>query len=316
VVFRIFVNSLWDAVQRGVLTTLTRTECKRLARNNMVWMGRAGRHASSWKEVEAQGVSYEELASQETTAMLESLAREAAEAEAPTNGAGPLHAAPREEGPLQGAAAQAQMGEPRQSQVTSKGVQTESAAEEGTFLLEPLLQSAMAVAIHDLLEEEVPWLNMVLLADELLDHLYERLEEIQEGVTRRPMRMVGSEQDEEAIRAAAQNGTPRQPPPPAGLGDGHPGGPPVATEGPPAGQQTPPAEGNPPARPEGPPAQSTGPTNGPPATSAMYVGTPEKYLAGAADVAPLLRWRSQEHGRCWPRDSGRCGPRGTSWMSG
>jgi hypothetical protein len=62
VAFRIFVNSLWDAVQRGVLTTLTWTECERLARNNMVWMGRAGRHASSWKEVEAQGVSYEELA--------------------------------------------------------------------------------------------------------------------------------------------------------------------------------------------------------------------------------------------------------------
>jgi hypothetical protein len=98
VAFRIFVNSLWDAVQRGVLTTLTRTECKRLARNNMVWMGRAGRHASSWEEVEAQGVSYEELASQETTAMLESLAQEAAEAEAPTDGAGPSHAVPWEEG--------------------------------------------------------------------------------------------------------------------------------------------------------------------------------------------------------------------------
>jgi hypothetical protein len=153
--------------------------------------------------VEAQGVSYEKLASQETTAMLESLAQEAAEAEAPTDGAGPSHAAPKQEGPPQGAAAQAQMGEPRQPPVTSKGVQTESAAEEGTFLLEPLLQSAMAVAIHDLLEEEVPWLNMVSMADELLDHLYERLEEIREGVTRRPMRMVGPEQDEKTIRAAA-----------------------------------------------------------------------------------------------------------------
>jgi hypothetical protein len=305
VAFRIFVNSLWDAVQRGLLTTLTRTECKRLARNNMVWMGRAERHASSWEEVEAQGVSYEELAGRETTAMLESLAQEAAEAEVPTNGAGPSHAAPREEDPSQGAAAQAQMGEPRQPPVTSKGVQMESAAEEGTFLLEPLLQSAMAVAIHDLLEEEVPWLNMVSLADELLDYLYERLEEIREGVTSRPMRMVGPEQDEEVIRAAIPDGTPRQPPPPAGLGDAHPGGPPAAPggppampEGPPAGQQTPPAEGNPPAGPEGPPAQSIGPTNGPPATSAMYVGTPEEYLAGAADVAPLFEiWRSQEHGR-------------------
>jgi hypothetical protein len=89
------------------------------------------------------------------------------------------------------------MGEPRQPPLTSKGVQMESAAEEGTFLLEPLLQSAMAVAIHDLFEEEVPWLNMVSLADELLDHLYERLEEIRKGVTRMPMRMVGPEQDEE-----------------------------------------------------------------------------------------------------------------------
>jgi hypothetical protein len=52
VTFQNFVNSLWDAMQRGVLTTLTRRECERLARNNMVWMGRAGRHASSWEEVE------------------------------------------------------------------------------------------------------------------------------------------------------------------------------------------------------------------------------------------------------------------------
>jgi hypothetical protein len=178
--------------------------------------------------VEAQVLSYEELASQETTAMLESLAQEAAEAEAPTNGAGPSHAVPREEGPSQGAAAQAQMGEPRQPPITSRGVQTESVAEEETFMLEPLLESAMAVAIHDLLEEEVPWFNMVLLADELLDHLYERLEEIREGFTRRPMRMVGPEHDEATIRAAAQDGTPRQPPQPAGPGDGHPGGPPAA----------------------------------------------------------------------------------------
>jgi hypothetical protein len=179
--------------------------------------------------------------------------------------------------------------------VTSKGVQTESAAEEETFLLEPLLQSAMVVAIHDLLEKEDPWLNMVLLADELLDHLYERLEEIREGVTRRPMRMVRPQQDEEAIKAAAQDGTPQLPLPPAGRGDGHPGGPPAAPggppaapEGPPAGQQMPLGEGNPPTGPEGPPAQSTGPTNGPSATSAIYVGTPEEYLAGAADVAPLF----------------------------
>jgi hypothetical protein len=50
VAFRIFVNSLLDTAQRGVLTTLTQTECARLARNNMVWMGRAGRHSSSWEE--------------------------------------------------------------------------------------------------------------------------------------------------------------------------------------------------------------------------------------------------------------------------
>jgi hypothetical protein len=62
-------------------------------------MGSAGRHVSSWEEVEAQGWSYEELASQETTAMLESLALKAAKAEAPTNKTGPSHVVPREEGP-------------------------------------------------------------------------------------------------------------------------------------------------------------------------------------------------------------------------
>jgi hypothetical protein len=139
VAFRIFINSLLDAVQRGILTTLTWTECARLARNNMVWMGRAERQASSWEEIETQGVSYEELASQETTAMLENLAQEAAETEAPTNGAGPSHAAHREEGPSRGAAAQAQREEPRQPPETSRAVQTESTAEEGTFLLKPLL---------------------------------------------------------------------------------------------------------------------------------------------------------------------------------
>jgi hypothetical protein len=53
--FRAFVNCLLDAAQRGVLTTLTWTKCSRLARNNMVWMGRAARYAS-WKEVKANGV--------------------------------------------------------------------------------------------------------------------------------------------------------------------------------------------------------------------------------------------------------------------
>jgi hypothetical protein len=65
------------------------------------------------------------------------------------------------------------------------------------------------------------------------------------------------------------------------------GGPPAVPEGPPAGQQAPTAGGDQAAGPEGPPAQSTGPTDGSPATSAMYVGTPEEYLAGAANVAPL-----------------------------
>jgi hypothetical protein len=157
--FRIFVDSLLDAAQRALLTTLTWAECERLVRNNMVWMGRAGRHASAWEEVEAQGVSYEKLARQETTAMLGRLAKEAAEAEAPTNGAGPSHAAPMEEGPSQGAATQARRGEPSQPPVTSRGVQTENAAEEGTFLLEPLLQNAMAIAVHDLVggvDVEIP----------------------------------------------------------------------------------------------------------------------------------------------------------------
>jgi hypothetical protein len=141
---------------------------------------------------------------------------------------------------------------------------------------------------------------MVSVADELLDHLYERLEELRDGVMNRPLRMVGPEQDAETIRTAAIDGTPRQPPPPAGPGegaqqapqeeDGPQGGaqPPALPEGPPAGQQAPTAGGDQPAGPEGPPAQPTGPTDGPPATSAMYVGTPEEYLAGAADVAPLF----------------------------
>jgi hypothetical protein len=281
----------------------------------MVWMGRAERHASSCEEVEAKGVSYEELASPETTAMLESLNQDAAEAEAPTDRAGPSRATPREEGSFQGAAARAQRGEPRQPPVTSRAVQTESAAEEGTCLLEPVLQDAMAQAVFDLvggLEVELPWLNLVLLADELLDHLYERLEEEREGIMTRPLRMVGPEQEVTGGNTGF-DGTPQQPSPPAGPEggalpapreeDGPPGrtqppevqgeppgaeGPPAVPEGPPAGQQAPPAEGDQPAGPGGPPAQSTGPTDGPPATSAMYVGTPREYLAGAADVAPLF----------------------------
>jgi hypothetical protein len=316
VAFRIFVNSLLDAAQRGVLTTLTQTQCARLARNNMVWMGRAGRHASSWEEVEAKGISYEELASPETTAMLESLNQEATGGEAPIDGAGPLRSTPREEGPSQGAAARVQRGEPRQPPVTSRAVQTESAAEEGTFLLEPVLQDAMAQAVFDLvggLEVELPWLNLVSLADELLDQLYERLEEEREGIMTRPLRIVGPEQEVTGGNTGI-DGTPQQPPPPAGPGggpqpapreeDGPPGGaqppevqgeppaaegPPAVPEGPPAGQQAPPGEGDQPAGPGGLPAQSTGPTDGPPATSAMYVGTPEEYLAGAADVAPLFK---------------------------
>jgi hypothetical protein len=208
VAFRIFVNSLLDAAQRGVLTTLTQTECARLACNNMVWMGRAGRHASSWEEVEAKGVSYEKLASPETTVMLESLNQDAAEAKAPTDGAGPSQIALR--------------GEPRRPPVTSRAAQTESAAEEGTFLLEPLLQDAMAQAVHDLVGGvgvELPWLNLVSLADELLDHLYERLEELREGVMDRPLRMVGPER-EVTIGNTGFDGTPQQPPPPAGPGGG------------------------------------------------------------------------------------------------
>jgi hypothetical protein len=187
--------------------------------------------------------------------------------------------------------------------VTSRAVQTESAAEEGTFLLEPVLQDAMAQAVFDLvggLEVELPWLNLVSLANELLDHLYERLEEEREGIMTRPLRMVGPEHEVTGGNTGF-DGTPQQPPPPAGLGggvqpapreeDGPPGGaqppevqgeppaaegPPAVPERPPAGQQAPPAEGDQPAGPGGPQAQSTGPTDGPPAMSAMYVGTPEE----------------------------------------
>jgi hypothetical protein len=287
VAFRIFVNPLLDAAQRGVLTTLTQTECARLARNNMVWMGRAGRHTSSWDEVEAQGVSYEELASPETTAMLESLTQEAVEAEAPIDGAGPSHATLREEGPSQGAAARAQREEPRQPPVTSRAVQTESATEEGTFLLEPLLQNAMSIAIHDLLEVEVPWLNMVLLADELLDHLYERLEELRDGVMTRPMRMVGPEQDEDTIKNAAVDGTPQQPPPPAGPGDGHPGGPPQCQRGHRQGSRRPQQE-------ETSRRGQRGHRRCPPCTWGRRKSTSQ----GPRMWRPCLRWRSREHGRC------------------
>jgi hypothetical protein len=185
----------------------------------MVWMGRAGRHAS-WEQVEADGPTYEELASPDTTAMLKSLNQEAAEAEAPTDGAGPSQIA--------------QKGEPRQPPVISRAAQTESAAEEGTFLLEPLLQNAMAVAVHDLLggvDVEVPWLNLVSLADELVDHLYEKLEELREGVMDRPLRMVGPEREVTGGNTEF-DGTPQQPPPPAGPGGG-PQPAPREEEGPP-----------------------------------------------------------------------------------
>jgi hypothetical protein len=67
----------------------------------MVWMGRAARYAS-WKEVEANGVSYEELASRDlTAAIMDNINEEAAEEGAPTDGAGPSQVALREEGPPQ-----------------------------------------------------------------------------------------------------------------------------------------------------------------------------------------------------------------------
>jgi hypothetical protein len=121
-----------------------------LAYNNIVWMGRARRHAT-WDEVEANGPRYEELNVPDVAAAYEeSLSQQAAEGEAPTDGAGPSQVAQR--------------GEPRQPQVTSRAAQTKSAAEEGTFLLEPLLQDAMAQALHDLVggvNVELPWLNLV-----------------------------------------------------------------------------------------------------------------------------------------------------------
>jgi hypothetical protein len=138
-------------------------------------------------------------------------------------------------------------------------------------------------------EVELPWLNLVSLADKLLDHLYKRLEEQREGVmTRYGGSETGGYWQEYRM--------PLKPSPPAGPGegpqrasqekDGPRGGaqppavqgePPVegvpsaVSEGPPAGQQAPPAEGDQPAGPKGPPTQSTGPTDGPPATSRRHV---------------------------------------------
>jgi hypothetical protein len=308
--FRVFVNCLLDAAKRGVLTTLTRTECTRLARNNMVWMGRAARY-TSWEEVEANGVSYEELASRDlTAAIMDNLNQEAAEEGAPTDGAGPSQVAPREEGPSQEAAAHTRSGRPFGGP---------------TFLLTPMVEDAVAYTVQGLAGGmELPWLDRGKLIEELTASVLKGLESIRVGVTTRPLRIVrdngeGTGDDEPPPPPTGPRDGPQQPPPPStGPRDGpqqppppsaapregpqsEPQGgeasqpPPAVREGPPteqqgspAGQEEPPADGDQPAEPEGPPAQSTDPTDGPPATSAMYVGTPKEYLAGATDVAPLL----------------------------
>jgi hypothetical protein len=259
-------------------------------------MGRAARHAS-WEEVEADGVSYEELASRDLTAAIMNLLNEdAAEKEAPTDGAGPSQMAPREEGPSQEAAAHTRSGRPFVGP---------------TFVLTPMVEDAVAYAMQGLAGGmELPWLDRGELIEELTASVLEGLENIRVGVTTRPLRIVrdngeGTGDDEQPPPSTGPRDGPQQPAPPSALPKEEPqsepqGGeasqpPPAVPEGPaaeqrgsPAGQQEPPAEGDQPEEPEGPPAQSTGLKDGPPATSAMYVGTPEEYLAGAADVAPLL----------------------------
>jgi hypothetical protein len=107
-----------------------------------------------------------------------------------------------------------------------------------------------------------------------------------------PLRMVGPPHDVTGGNTGV-DGTPQQPPPPAGPREG-PQPAPQEEEGPPGGAQQPavqgepPAEGNPPATQEGPPAQPLGPQDGPPATSAMYVETWNEYLAEAAEIDALL----------------------------
>jgi hypothetical protein len=293
----------------------------------MVWMGRAARYAS-WEEVEANGVSYEELASRDlTAAIMDNMNQEAAEEGAPTDGAGPSQVAPREEGPSQEAAAHTRSGRPFGGP---------------TFVLTPMGEDAVAYAMQGLAGGmELPWLDRGKLIEELTASVLRELESIRAGVTIRPLRIVreyGEDTEDDGPPQPPPPSTgprdgpqqppppstgprdgPQQPPPPStGPRDGPqqpppppaapreepqaepqggeepqpppavPEGPPAEQQGSPAGQDEPPAEGDQPAEPEGPPAQSIGPSDGPPATSAMYVGTPEEYLAGAADVAPLL----------------------------
>jgi hypothetical protein len=130
---------------------------------------------------------------------------------------------------------------------------------------------------------------MVLLADELLDRLYERLEELRDEIMTRPMRMVGPKQDAETrcqgrrTRRDAAAATPtcrariRATRGATGSAKGATGRTTGATskKGSAGGAR-------------GAAGVVSRPYKRPPATFAMYVGTPEEYLAGAADVGPLF----------------------------
>jgi hypothetical protein len=177
-------------------------------------------------------------------------------------------------------------------------------AEGAAFVLEPMLQDAVAHAVGRLAgRADLPWLNRQELTTEVLWSAAERLEELRAGVTTRRLRM--EETPKGGTSEDAGNEGPRQPPPPPTKPRGEPPQKPQGEEEPPtspaaqeeplsvqegspAVQEEPPAEENPPAEQDGPLAQQSGPSKGPPATSAMYVGTREEYLTGAADATPLL----------------------------
>jgi hypothetical protein len=182
------------------------------------------------------------------------------------------------------------------------------AAEGAAFVLGPMLQNAVAHAVDQLAGgEDLPWLDQKALTTELVRDAVARLEELRAGVTTRPLRM--EEAPEGGTGEDAGNKGPQQPPPPPARPRDGPQQPPPLPTGPrgeppqepqrekepppsPPAQEEPPAvqagslavQEEPPAE-ENPPASEPG---GPPATSAMYVGTRVEYLAGAADATTLL----------------------------
>jgi hypothetical protein len=131
--FRTFVICLLDAAQRGVLTTLTRTERQVSTQQHGV-DGQGGHVRLRGGSGALWGLVMRKLASRDlTAAIMDDLNQEGAEEGAPGDGAGPSHVAPREGGPSQEAAAHTQSGRPLGGP---------------TFLLTPMVEDAVAYAVQ------------------------------------------------------------------------------------------------------------------------------------------------------------------------